>query len=558
MTTSTETRRMIGGHALVECLLNEGVRYVFNVPGESFTSIMDGVRDSERIRLITNRQEGGSCFMAEAYAKATRTVGVCVVTRGPGATNASIGVHCARQDSTPLVLLVGQVNRANRGRESLQEIDYRQFFGSVAKWVTEIDDPRKVPQVVSRAFHVARSGRPGPVIVSLPRDMLDEAADITPVAPYPVVRPNPDATQIRELVEHLGRAQRPVVIAGSGVQYARARAALVAFAERFQVPVLSTYRRMDVFPNDHPLYLGNLSSAENHARAVVREADLVIAVGSRLNQPTSANYTLPMPGQPFIQIHADEDTIGQNARPMLGIVADARLALEAACALPAAAQNATRGAWIAKYREVQQRYATPPERPSPRVSMEKVMHDMKTFLPKDTIHTVDAGNFALWVHKYIEFAAEDSFLGPTVGSMGYGVPAAIAAKLAHPQRTVIANCGDGGFLMTGQEMATAVQFNVPIIALVYNNQAYGTIRMHQEKQFPGRPSGTDMVSPDFATLARGYGALGFKVERDADFLPALQEAKKSNRPALLEIATDLEMLSPSATLTEVTAGKPGR
>jgi acetolactate synthase-1/2/3 large subunit len=315
---------------------------------------------------------------------------------------------------------------------------------------------------------------------------------------------------------------------------------------------------MDVYPNDHALYLGNLSSAENHARAVVREADLVIAVGTRLNQPTSANYTLPAAGQKFIHIHADEETIGQNTRPMLGIVADARLALEAANALPAPAKDAERGAWIAKFRAVQEKYATPPERPSPQVSMEKVMRDMKTFLPKDTIHTVDAGNFALWVHKYIDFTAEDSFLGPTVGSMGYGVPAAIAAKLAHPTRTVIANCGDGGFLMTGQEMATAVQFNVPIITMVYNNRAYGTIRMHQEKQFPGRPSGTDMVSPDFATLARGYGALGFKVERDADFLPALEEAKKSNRPALIEVSTDLEMLSPSATLSEVTKGNPGR
>lgn len=558
MTTNAATRRMIGGHALVECLLNERVRYLFNVPGESFTSIMDGVRESERIRLITNRQEGGACYMAEAWAKATREVGVCVVTRGPGATNASIAVHCARQDSTPLVLLVGQVNRANRGRESLQEIDYHRFFGSIAKWVVEIDDPRKVPQVVSRAFHVARSGRPGPVVVSLPRDMLDEAAEITMVDPYPPALSHPDPALVREWVERIGRAERPVLIAGSGVQYARAGAALVAFCERFQVPVISTYRRLDVFPNDHAHYVGNLSSADTNARKVVRESDLVIAIGSRMTQPTTANYTLPMPGQPFIQIHADEETIGQNARPTLAIVADARRALEAALALPAPAPSAARAAWIAGHRAIQARYSVPPERPSPRVSMERVMRDLRAALPRDAIHTVDAGNFALWVHRYIEFTSEDSFLGPTVGSMGYGVPAAIAAKLAHPHRAVIAHCGDGGFLMTGQELATAAQFNVPIVTLVYNNRAYGTIRMHQEKQFPGRPSGTDMVSPDFATLARGYGALGFKVERDDDFMPALREALASHRPALIEVSTDLEMLSPTATLTEVTAGKPGR
>jgi acetolactate synthase-1/2/3 large subunit len=534
------------------------VRHVFNVPGESFTSILDGLRDVEDIRLITNRQEGGACLMAEAYAKATRRPGVCVVTRGPGATNASIGIHCARYDSTPLVLLVGQVTRAARGREAGQEIDYGHFFGSMAKWVIEVNDPRRVSEVMARAFHIARSGRPGPVVVSLPRDMLDETADVPLVEPYPVVRSNPDPEAIGEMVKRIGAAQNPILLAGSGTEYARAREELVRFSEKFHIPVVTTYRRLAAFPNNHPHYLGNLSSAQNHAREAVAGADLVLAVGTRLNQQSTAGYTLPRPGQTLIQIDAAEDVIGQNHRPDLALVADVKLALAAALAHPAPAPSPNRQGWIDEYRAVQEAWATPPERPSGKVSMERVMQDMKATLPKDTIHTVDAGNFALWVHKYQEFGTSDTFFGPTVGCMGYGVPAAIGAKLAHPDRVAIANCGDGGFMMTGQEMATAVQFGVKIITVVYNNSALATIRMHQEAQYPNRPSGTDFVNPDFAALGNAYGALGMKVTRDNEFLPALQEALQTDRPALIEVLTDLECISPTATLAQVTAGQPGR
>jgi acetolactate synthase-1/2/3 large subunit len=549
---------MNGGHAVVDCLHNEGVRHVFNVPGESFTSILDGMRDAQAIRLISNRQEGAACLMTEAYAKASRTPGVCVVTRGPGATNASIGIHCARHDSTPLVLLVGQVARAARGREAGQEIDYTHFFGSIAKWVIEVNDPRRVPAVISRAFHVARSGRPGPVVVSLPRDMLDESADIELVEPYPVIRANPEPALIQEMVQRLGSAKTPIIIAGSGTEYAGARQDLVAFSEKFQVPVVTSYRRLSAFPNDHANYLGNLSSAKNHARDAVAGADLVLAIGTRLNQQTTAGYTLPHAGQTVIQIDPSEEMIGQNHRPTLGIVADIKLALTAALAHPAVAPDAARQGWIDEYRQVQQAWATPPERPTGQVSMEKVMMDMKATLPRDTIHTVDAGNFALWVHKYQEFSTPDTFFGPTVGCMGYGVPAAIGAKLAHPSRVAIANCGDGGFLMTGQEMATAVQYGVPIITVVYNNHALATIRMHQEAQYPNRPSGTDFVNPDFAALGTAYGALGMQVTHDHEFLPALKEAVKANRPALIEVMTELEFISPTATLSQVTAGQPGR
>ncbi len=477
---------------------------------------------------------------------------------GAGATNASIGVHCARHDSTPLVLLVGQVARAARGREAGQEIDYSHFFGSIAKWVIEVNDPRRVPEVITRAFHVARSGRPGPVVVSLPRDMLDEAADIPLVAPYPVIRANPEPGLIKDMVERIAAAQNPVIMAGSGTEYAGAREALVQFSEKFQIPVVTTYRRLSAFPNEHPHYLGNLSSAKNHARDAVSGADLVVAMGTRLNQQSTVGYTLPHPGRPLIHIDPSEEVIGQNQRPDMGIVSDVKLALDAALAYPAPEALPERQGWIDEYRKVQQEWATPPERPSGKVSMEKVMMDMKTTLPKDTIHTVDAGNFALWMHKYQEFAATDTFYGPTVGCMGYGVPAAVGAKLAHPERVAIANCGDGGFMMTGQEMATAVQYGVNIITVVYNNHALGTIRMRQEMQYPNRPSGTDFVNPDFAALGNAYGALGIKVTRDGDFLPALKEAMQAGKPALIEVMTDLEYISPTAELSQVTAGMPGR
>jgi len=558
MPTNATTRRMNGGHAVVDCLRNEGVRHVFNVPGESFTSILDGMRDMTQMQLISNRQEGGACLMAEAYAKASRMPGVCVVTRGPGATNASIGVHCARHDSTPLVLLVGQVARSARGREAGQEIDYTHFFGSIAKWVIEVNDPIRVPEVMTRAFHIARSGRPGPVVVSLPRDMLDETADVPLIAPYPVIRANPEAALIQDMIERIAAATNPIIMAGSGTEYAGARAELIAFSETFQIPVVTTYRRLSAFPNDHAHYLGNLSSAQSPAREAVAGADLVVAIGTRLNQQSTAGFTLPHPGQTVIQIDPSEEMIGQNHRPDIGIVSDVKLALSAALHHPAPAPKANRQGWIDEYRKVQQEWATPPERPTGQVSMEKVMMDMKATLPKDTIHTVDAGNFALWVHKYQEFSTPDTFFGPTVGCMGYGVPAAIGAKLAHPDRVTIANCGDGGFMMTGQEMATAVQYGVKIITVVYNNGALGTIRMHQEAQYPNRPSGTDFVNPDFAALGTAYGGLGMKVTRDNDFLPALQEALKADKPALIEVMTDLEFISPTAELSQVTAGQPGR
>jgi acetolactate synthase I/II/III large subunit len=546
---------MLGGHAVAQGLRNEGVRHVFCVPGESHVAVLDGLCDMPEIQLITNRQEGCACFMAEGYAKSTRTTGVCLVTRGPGATNASIAVHSAKYDSVPLVLLIGQVGRGARGREAGQEIDYTHFFGSIAKWVIEINDSRHVPRVMTRAFHLARSGRPGPVVVSLPRDMLEEDADISMIGPYPPARPSPDPKLMEEMIGRINAAKKPILLAGSGTQYSRAWQELIDFSEKFQVPVLTSYKRQDAFPNSHPNYIGNMTNANKHARDLVsNKSDLLIVLGSRLNQQTTGGFSLPRPGQPFIQIDADEQNIGQNSRPDLGIVSDAKQALRAALKHPGPRPNESRASWIAENHRVQKSYCTPPERSTRRVSMERVMADLKATLPADAITTTDAGSFGQWSQRYLEFEQPDSYISPTLGCMGPGVPAAVAAKLAHPERLVVAHVGDGGFLMTGQEMATAKQYGANIITIVFNNGGYNSIRMHQEAQYPGRQYGTDLVNPDFAALGEGYGALGLKVSRDEEFLPAFKKAMAADGSALIEVLTDLEYVTPTARLSEL-AGK---
>ena len=547
---------MLGGHAVAQCLRNEGIRHVFCVPGESHIAVLDGLCGMPEIKLITNRQEGCSCFMAEGYAKSTRTTGVCLVTRGPGATNASIAIHSAKYDSVPLVLLVGQVSQAARGREAGQEIDYTHFFGSIAKWVVEINEPKHVPRVMTRAFHLARTGRPGPVVVSLPRDMLEENADISMIDPYPPARPNPDPKLIEEMIGRINAAKKPVLLAGSGTQYSGARPELIDFSEKFHIPVLTSYKRQDAFPNSHPNYIGNLTNANKHARTLVsKEADLVVVIGSRLNQQTTGGFSLPRPGQPFIQIDADEQNIGQNSRPDVGIVSDAKSALIVALKHQGPRPNESRAAWIAEHHAAQKRYSTPSERPTRRASMERVMADLKATLPSDAITTTDAGSFGQWPQRYLEFEHPDSYISPTLGCMGSGVPYAVAAKLAHPGRLVVAHVGDGGFLMTGQEMATAKQYGANVITIVYDNDGYNSIRMHQEAQYPGRQYGTDLMNPDFAALGSAYGALGLKVTRDEEFLPAFKKAMTADRSALIEVMTDFEYVTPSATLSEL-SGKP--
>jgi acetolactate synthase I/II/III large subunit len=547
---------MLGGHAVAQCLRNEGVKHVFSVPGESYIAVVDGLLNFPEIKLITNRQEGCAAFMAEGYAKATRTPGVCIVTRGPGATNASIAVHSAKYDSAPLVLLVGQVSRAARGREAGQEIDYGQFFGGIAKWVIEINDPKQIPRIMARAFHLARTGRPGPVVVALPRDVTEENADITMIDPLPAIQPNADPATIETLVGRINAARKPVLLAGSGTQYSRAWQELIDFAEKFQLPVLTSYKRQDAFPNNHPNYAGNMLTSNKHAQNLAyQESDLLIVLGSRLNQQTTAGFTLPRPGHPFVHIDADEGNIGQNSRPEVGIVADAKQVLLAALKHPAPRPNESRAGWIAEQHAAQKEFSTPQARPTPKVSMERVMKDLKSAMPADAITTTDAGSFGQWQQRYIEFDHPDSYISPTLGCMGPGVPSAVAAKLAHPNRPVIAHIGDGGFLMTGQEMATAKQYGAHIISIVYNNEGYNSIRMHQEAQYPGRQHGVALENPDFALMGESYGALGLKVTRDEEFLPAFKKALAANRSALIEVQTDFEYVTPTAKLAELRGKK---
>jgi acetolactate synthase-1/2/3 large subunit len=543
---------MLGGHAVAQCLRNEGVKHIFSVPGESYIAIVDGLWKIPEIKLITNRQEGCAAFMAEGYAKSTRTVGVCIVTRGPGATNASIAVHSAKYDSVPLVLLVGQVGRSARGREAGQEIDYSQFFGSIAKWVIEINDAKQISRVMARAFHIARTGRPGPVIVSLPRDVTEEKADITMVEPYPDARPSADPQLVEEMIRRINAAKKPVLLVGSGPQYAGAWRELIDFAETFHIPVMTSYKRQDAFPNSHPNYIGNLSTSNKTLRDLAaNDADLVVVLGCRLNQQTSAGFSFPRPGQGFIQIDADEQNIGQNSRPQLGIVADAKKALEEALKHPGPRPNESRASWIAEYHAAQKRYCVPGHRPTRHVSMERVMADLRDLQPANAVTTTDAGSFGQWPQRYLEFEEPNTYISPTLGCMGPGVPSAVAAKLAHPERTVVAHVGDGGFLMTGQELATAKQFRADIITLVYNNNGYNSIRMHQEAMFPGHHYGMELENPDFASMGAAYGALGLRVSRDEEFRPAFRQALAAGRSVLIEVMTDYEYVTPTATLSEL-------
>ncbi len=546
-----EIKRMTAGMAIVECIAREGVSHVFNVPGESYLCALDAFFDYPQIKLITNRQEGGACYMAEAFAKISGQVGVCFVTRGPGATNASIGVHCAHQDSTPLVLFVGQVPRINRGREAFQEVDYGQFFGSMAKWVVELNHPAKAPEVVRRAFYLARSGRPGPVVVSLPEDMLTEEADMHLQSPIPIALPYPDPEAIASLVQHINQSSRPLLIAGDGVRN-QARQALVAFSERFQVPLVSSWRRNDVFPNEHPLYVGSLSTARSPAQDFMRKAETILTIGDRLSEITTGDYQFPTPTQTLLQIDISADTMGTRFAPQVTAVADVKRALEAA--LEHGAQiPPQRKAWLQEVGITRQAILTPPNRPVKKASMEEVVAKMVQILPANAIITVDAGNASGWIQRYYRWQEEASFLGPTVGSMGYGVPSAVAAKLAFPQRVVVGTSGDGGFMMNGQEFATAIQYGVSIIHIVFNNQSLGTIRMHQEREHPKRIVGTNLVNPNFAKLAEAYGGKGYLVESTDAFAPALQSALQAGVACIIEVRTDIDNIAVGVTLEQLRA-----
>jgi acetolactate synthase I/II/III large subunit len=551
------------GHALVEALIAQGVRTCFGVPGESYLAVLDGFHEHrEHIRFIACRQEGGAAFMAEAQGKLSGRPGVCFVTRGPGATNASIGVHTAFQDSTPMVLFVGQVASDQRDREAFQEIDYRQMFSpgtlGLAKWVAEIQDADRVPEYVARAFHTAMQGRPGPVVLALPEDMLTTltAAPVLPKAEPVHAWPAPGG--LRELRTLLLGAQRPLVIAGGSGWDAEAACALQRFAENWNVPVACAWRFQDTFDNRHPLYAGDVGIGINPKLAArVREADLIIALGIRLGEMTTGGYTLlkpPRPKQKLVHIHAGPEELGRvyTADLMLqASMATAAKALEALTApptLPWAEHTASTRA------DYEANLVAPAVAP---MDLAVVIKALQRLLPEDTVYTNGAGNYSGWLHRYCRHPGLQHHgrtqLAPTSGAMGYGVPAAIAAALLEPQRWAVNIAGDGDFLMTGQELATATGYGAKkLISIVVDNGTYGTIRMHQEREYPGRVSGSDLFNPDFAALARAYGWRGEFIAHTEAFEPALQRAiEAAGTPTLLHVKLDTDVITTRTTLTAI-------
>ncbi len=543
-----------GGQILVDQLVAQGVERVFCVPGESYLAALDALHDAS-IAVTVCRQEAGAAMMALTEGRLTGRPGVCFVTRGPGATNAAHGVHVAEHDSAPMVLFIGQVERAMMGRGAFQEMDYRAFFGSTAKWATEVDDPARLPEIVQRAFHVAMQGRPGPVVVALPEDVLSEAAA---VADAPRVEPAtiwPGQTQMAELQKMLWAAKRPIAIVGGGGWNERAGAAFMRFAERFDLPVAASFRRASLVDNDHANYVGEIGIGPNpKLKARIEAADLVLLVGGRMSEMASQSYTLlsvPEPRQTLVHVHADALEIGRVYHPRLGVVATP----PAFCAALEGLQPPNAIPWSDATRTARAEYLawsdTAPANPG-RVQLGRIMLQLREAAP-DAIFTNGAGNFAVWPGRFLRFRHFNQQIGPTSGSMGFGVPAAVAAKRAFPERTVVAFSGDGDFLMNGQEFATAVQYDLRIVVVVIDNGMYGTIRMHQEREYPGRISATALRNPDFAALARAFGGHGETVEDTNEFLPALARALRSGKPAILHVKVDPQAIGPATTLSAIRA-----
>jgi acetolactate synthase-1/2/3 large subunit len=541
--------------ALVDQLVIQRVRHIFCVPGESYLPVLDALLDRD-IALTVCRQEGGAAIMAEAVGKQTGRPGVCFVTRGPGATNAAHGVHIARQSASPMILFAGQVDRGARGRDAWQEIDYPAVFGSMAKWAAEIDDPHRVPEMVSRAFHVAMSGTPGPVVLALPHDMLIEATAAVDGAFVEAAEPAPSADDLARLQALLGEARAPMVLLGGSRWNEAARAAAARFAERWELPVATGFRRLPLFDPLHPNYAGDLGLGPNPALlARVKAADLVLALGEPLGDVTSQGYTLfdlPVPQARLVHVLPDPAELGRVWTPHLGICATpGRFAAALEALEPPAAT-----AWSAAAAAAHAEYLAWSEAPTPQpgaVNLAAIIIWLREQLPADAILTNGAGNFAAWVNRFYRARRFGGHLGPNSGSMGYGVPAAVAMQRLHPRRRVVAVSGDGDFLMNGQEFATAVQYGLPIVVLVFDNGSYGTIRMHQERDYPGRVLGTDLKNPDFAAYARAFGGFGATVERTADFAPAFEAALASGQPAILHVKFDPDGITPTQTLSGIRA-----
>lgn len=543
-----------GGQILVDQLKIHGVDTAFCVPGESYLAVLDALYDAkDQIKLHVCRQEGGAAYMADAYGKLTGKPGICLVTRGPGATNASVGVHTAFQDSTPMILFIGQVARGDIEREAFQEIDFRRMYGQLAKWVAQIDEPSRIPEFLAHAFTLATSGRPGPVVLALPEDMLREPAAVADAAPYKPVQAHPGPDDMARLRMLLAAAKKPLMLVGGTTWVKAAVADIMAFAEANKLATATSFRCQDHFDNLHPCYVGDLGIAPNPKLVTrVREADLLLAVGPRLGEMTTGGYALievPRPRQTLVHVHMGAEELGRVFQAELPI--NAGMANFAAAARKLTPVDPT--SWAASTDAGHRDYLdyTAPTPNSGAVQLGEIVAHMRDTLPPDTIVANGAGNYSGWVHRFWRFREFGTQLAPTSGSMGYGVPAAVAAALAYPERTVLSFSGDGCFQMNGQELGTAVQYDAKPIFFVINNGMYGTIRMHQEREYPTRVSGTDIVNPDFAALARAYGAHGETVSRTEEFEAAFERARKAGRAALIELRIDPEAITTRTTLSKI-------
>lgn len=552
--------KMTGAEAVVECIRREKVKHVFCVPGESYLGILDAIYDVQDIQLISNRHEGGASFMAEGYAKASGKPGVCMATRGVGASNLAIGIHTAMQDSTPLVAFIGQVRSQFMQREGFQEINLERFFSPIAKWAVQITDADRIPELVQRAFQVAKIGRPGPVVVGIPSDVIDSEVEMEfPSAGTCLPRPAPCSDEVQNALKLISKAERPLLIVGGGIKNSGAHDELYTLAEKLTLPVMASFRRHDAFPNNDPLYMGHIGlGTSKKILDTVKSADLIVAVGVRFSEVLTQGYTLFSSDQSIIHIDIDSGSIGKIYSPVIGMVADAKEALKAflenADKFPLENKE-KRLRWIAERRYIYEELLSSNQENNTKMDPRKVIDDLQALLPSNAIITNDAGNFSGWLHQFYQFSCPGTYIGPTSGAMGYGLPAAIGAKLAHPERVVVSLSGDGGFMMTMQEFETAVRYQIPIIALVFNNNMYGTIRMHQERRYPERISGTSLTNPNFAEMAQLFGGFGVRIDCHQDFAPALNRAIQSGKPALIEILTDPEQISVTNTISSLRTGK---
>ncbi len=543
-----------GGRILVDQLGIHGVDTAFCVPGESYLDVLNAFYDvRERMRMIVCRQEGGAAFMAEAYGKLTGHPGICFVTRGPGATNASIGVHTAYQDSTPMILFIGQVGSDVVEREAFQEMDYRRMFGQMAKWVAQIDRADRIPEYISHAFHIAVSGRPGPVVLSLPEDMLVSQAAATDAQPYARVKAHPGMADMDRMLEMLAQAERPLVILGGGDWSANACDDIRAFIEANNLSASCSFRRQDLLDNRHPNYCGDVGIGISPALAErVRSADLILTIGARLGEMTSGGYTLfsiPRPAQRMVHVHPSSDELGRVYQAELMINAGMQEFAGMAARLAPVDSSRWRD-WTHRGREDYLKNLKHGTMPG-ALDLGEVMAFLRKRLPENAIITNGAGNYSGWVQRFYQYTGFRTQLAPTNGAMGYGVPSGVAAKVVHPDRIVVSFSGDGCFTMNGQELATAMQYELPVLFIVVNNSMYGTIRMHQEREYPARVYATALKNPDFAALAKAYGLHGEVVNKTAEFEPAFERAIASNKPALLELRIDPEAITTRTSLTAV-------